>query len=213
MKERKESLKSTIYGKIYDGIIKGEFKAGDILTENELTALYGCSKTPIREALVELCSQHIMKNIPRYGYEVVRLSAFDIKIILDYRLILEGGNLDLVVKSLNPDKIAKLKELDSICQENRKDMWSHWESNVNFHLYLMELGQNPYSFNQLKIAMNILKRGYAQFYWDKWRSDFTPSDLWYHSFLIEALEESGDAREVKKALALDLKDFPGMDGI
>lgn len=51
----KDSLKNQIYNAILNGILSGEFKSGQILTERELVERYGCSKAPVREALITLC--------------------------------------------------------------------------------------------------------------------------------------------------------------
>ena len=65
----KESLKNQIYNAILNGILSGEFKPEQILTERELVDKYGCSKAPVREALITLCNDDILRSFPRYGYE------------------------------------------------------------------------------------------------------------------------------------------------
>lgn len=87
------TLKDTIYQKIMNGILSLEYKPNDILTERELIEKYGCSKSPVRDALVTLCNEHVLISHPRYGYEVVRLTQEDVKYILEYRLLLESALL------------------------------------------------------------------------------------------------------------------------
>ena len=57
-----------------EGIFSGEYKPNQILNEKELVEKYGCSKSPIRDALITLCNEGVLRNIPRYGYEVIRLT-------------------------------------------------------------------------------------------------------------------------------------------
>ena len=68
------SLKDTIYKAILQDILSYEYKPNDILNEKALVEKYGCSKSPVREALLELCADNILRSIPRYGYEVIRVT-------------------------------------------------------------------------------------------------------------------------------------------
>ena len=74
MKKEKQSLKSIVYQETLDGIIRGEYKAGQIINEQELVQKFGYSKSPIREALIALCNDEILRSIPRYGYEIIRFT-------------------------------------------------------------------------------------------------------------------------------------------
>ena len=76
-----------------EDIYAGVHKPGDILNEGTLVAKYQCSKSPVREALIALCENHVLRNIPRSGYEVTRLTMEDIREMLEFRYCLEGGTL------------------------------------------------------------------------------------------------------------------------
>lgn len=43
-----QTLKQRVYNEVIDSIVRGQFKAGQILTEQELVARYGVSKSPVR---------------------------------------------------------------------------------------------------------------------------------------------------------------------
>ena len=64
-----KSLKDQVYESILEDIFQGNVSPGDILNEKALLEKYHCSKSPVREALMALCADGILKNIPRYGYE------------------------------------------------------------------------------------------------------------------------------------------------
>ena len=68
------SLKDSIYKAIMQDILSYEYKPNDILNEKALVEKYGCSKSPVREALLELCADNVLRSIPRYGYEVIRVT-------------------------------------------------------------------------------------------------------------------------------------------
>ena len=77
MKKQQESLKNMVYQAILNGIFTDEYKPNQIINEQELVQKFGCSKTPIREALVTLCNEGILRSFPRFGYQVVSVSRED----------------------------------------------------------------------------------------------------------------------------------------
>lgn len=202
----KQSLKNIVYNSILDGIFSDEYKPGQIINEGELIKKFGYSKSPIREALIALCSDGIIHNIPRLGYEVVRLTRDHIEEILEYRLILEGDYLKKCYKKISPSQIMLLEEINKTCNTATDDIWTHWEANTNFHLKLLSFAGNKYAYQQLDKSMNILKRGYAQFYWATWDVTRTPDDVLHHAQIIENIRN----KNIERALIClneDLMDF------
>ncbi|MFI3226835.1 MAG: GntR family transcriptional regulator [Clostridia bacterium] len=206
MKKQKLSLKTIVYKEVLDCIIRGEFKANQILNEKELIDRFGYSKSPIREALISLCNEGVLNNIPRYGYEVVRLTSKEVSQILEYRLILEGGLLRKGYSNITDKQIEELRKLDELCQASVDDMWLHWEYNANFHLALLKTCENHYACDQLRKSLDILKRAYAQFYIDKWDGEYNPSDMKYHNNILECIKNR-DIEGCIATLELDLADF------
>lgn len=206
MKKKESSLKATVYNETLDGIIKGEYKANQIINEQELVDKFGFSKSPVREALVSLCNDGILRNIPRYGYEVIRLTNKDVNQILQFRFILESGLLQNCYRQITDAQIENLYRLDDLCNESVDDMWVHWEHNVDFHLALASCLDNTYAHQELKRSMDILKRAYAQFYWDKWDTQYNPIDMRYHRDILSCIIAKDIEGAVEK-LKLDLEDF------
>lgn len=98
---KKENLKSKVYDDILRSIIKGEYAAEEIISEGMLIEKYNVSKSPVREALVQLCSENVLKNIPRRGYMVARLTRSDIDDILSYRTAFESGMLRQIIEEIS----------------------------------------------------------------------------------------------------------------
>lgn len=65
------TIKEDIHNKILADITSGHYKQNEIITEASLTAKYHVSKSPVREALIELCKEQILQSLPRLGYQVV----------------------------------------------------------------------------------------------------------------------------------------------
>lgn len=205
---KKESLKEQVYHSILDGIIRDEYKSREIISEKALMEKYKMSKSPVREALIALCSEGVLRSIPRCGYEVIRITGEDVEAILGFRSILEKGCMAQCYQTLTKGQLQSLREYNALCcdENTSSDLWSHWDFNQQFHLKLISYANNPYAYNELQKSMEILKRAYAQFYWDKWNRNIVSSDIRSHETLIGYLEMK-DIENAMACLDRDLKDF------
>lgn len=206
MTKSKDSLKNQIYNAILDSIFSGEFKPGQILNEKELVEKFGCSKAPVREALIALCSDNVLRSFPRYGYEIIRLTSEEIEDIQNYRLILETGSLKNCCQNLTRLQLNELRQIADRCLTPETTVWEHWEANTEFHLTLLSFAHNRYACEQLARSMAILKRAYAQFYWHTWNQSVPSVDVQHHYPIIESLEKK-DTDQAIKLLEEDLRDF------
>lgn len=199
------SLKEKVYQDIIDSIVKGEFKGGQILNEQELVKRYNVSKSPVREALIVLSSQGILTNIPRCGYQVFSFTLQNVSNIMEFRAILEDYLLCQSIGSLQPQHLQQLGKLIPHPSQQR-DVWQHWDMNAQFHLKLASYAQNDYIYQQLQQAMAFLKLAYAQFYWSQWSCTSIPDDLAHHQCILECLK-SQNLLLARQCLKEDLANF------
>ena len=206
------SLKETIYNSVLEDIIALEYRPGEILNEKNLIEKYNCSKSPVREALLALCADNVLRNIPRYGYEVVRLTMEDIHEMIQFRYILESGMLKLRLNRFTPAQIERLESIDALCTESAGDLMKHWELNTQFHRKLMGYCGNSFAVEELDRCMNRLKRAYAQCHWGKEEDPVDHMDTRNHVRLLECIR-SRDQEGALAALRDDLNDFGGLERI
>ena len=202
-----DSLKDTIYKAILQDILSYEYKPNDILNEKVLVEKYGCSKSPVREALLELCTENVVRSIPRCGYEVIRVTRDDVREMLQYRYILERGLLMTHLGAFSDAQIERLAAIDEKCSK-AEDMWEHWAYNTEFHLKMALFCGNSYAAESLQRCMDRLKRAYAQFYWDDPEGVHFSKDTRNHEAVLAALR-SRDGEALTAALAEDMNDFGG----
>ena len=168
---RNGSMKDVIYQQINDSIHNGNYTAGSIINEKSLIKEFAVSKSPVREALLELCYDGVLRSIPRYGYEVVRLTREDEKNTREFRIALESGSLDLYWDRISSQDIeALLKKLQEDKTEDITPL-EQWRNNVQFHLGLNFCLRNEFSYRKLEEALQIQTRAYNQFYMDQWHRD------------------------------------------
>ena len=86
----KKAKGAHVYDLIRRAITRGRFVPGQRLSERELAAQYGVSRTPIREAFRHLIQEGLVVYEPHRGYRIVILSEDLARQILAVREPLEG---------------------------------------------------------------------------------------------------------------------------
>lgn len=74
------------------------------------------SRTPIREALLQLSAQGLVKIIPRSGIYVARLSLPELVAMFELLAELEGVCAKMAARRMNRDEVAELKAAHEGCQ-------------------------------------------------------------------------------------------------
>lgn len=84
---------SQIYGFIRDAIVGMELLPGQMISETALAEQFGVSRTPVREALIQLCNIGFVDVLPQRGTYVSR---FSMEKILQARFIREALEVSVV---------------------------------------------------------------------------------------------------------------------
>lgn len=126
-------------------ILEGEFPGGYQLRQDALANDLGVSRIPIREALVQLESEGLVKIVAHRGAVVSELSVDEIEELFALRALLEPRLLRLSVPHLTPEDFAAL---DRILAEYGAEMdsrdASRWgELNSALHMRLYERANQP----------------------------------------------------------------------
>lgn len=199
------SLKRQIYDQMLNEILIGTYQPEVPFTEKELVEKYNVSKSPIREALIELCTEGVLRSIPRYGYEVIRIADRDIKEAKEYRMIVECGSLDRYWDQIPLERVERI--LQSLEREPEEmDLLAHWNRNSQFHLDLVSCYNNGYLYKALEASLRLMTRAYAQFQWDKWRQTKFVGNARNHRDVLGFIQE-GDKSSALKTLQADIEGF------
>ena len=202
--ERK-TLKEIVYDEMLKSIISGQYVAGQVLNEQTLIDQFGYSKSPIREALIMLCNEGVLRNIPRYGYEVVQFTSNDINEIMLYRRILECGLLQNCFYNISSKQLEQLRAAQNSSHPLAAGTASRWESNQAFHMLLASFADNDYAYKQLLSTMKILRIAYAQKNWSFLESD-NRNGIDPHDEIIDGIATKNLAK-AENALRNDLSLF------
>ena len=205
----KESLRDKVYNKIFQDIVQGVYKQNDILNEKKLIEEFGVSKSPVREALMQLCNEGVLISHPRYGYEVVRIDEREIYDIIRFRIILETANLRDIFPKLTKKDIDEIERytIEECCDDSQDlTTFQHWDLNGKFHLKLMSYGDNAYATKEIARCIHTMSRAYAQKYWERLGRILIKMGCDGHLSVVKRLRE-GNLEEAVNLLSKDISSF------
>ncbi|HTN98462.1 MAG TPA: GntR family transcriptional regulator, partial [Nordella sp.] len=102
------TIASAVVDALRRRILDGEFAAGAQLRQDSLAKEFGVSRIPIREALLQLDAEGLVKILPHRGAVVSELSVAEIKELFDLRALLEPRLLRLSAPHLTEKDYAEL---------------------------------------------------------------------------------------------------------
>jgi DNA-binding GntR family transcriptional regulator len=111
MEKRFSQIWEYIADDLKETITHGELKPGQRLKIEEITARYGVSNTPVREAFRYLASQGFVQNIPRKKVIVKEVTLRDIENIYAIHTVLEGLAAKLTAQNCNEKELNKLEKV------------------------------------------------------------------------------------------------------
>jgi DNA-binding GntR family transcriptional regulator len=126
---RPEPLRASVYRRVVRLMTDGELEPGQTLTEAGLSKALGVSRTPVREALLQLEAEGVLQSTPARGFTVRELSATEAAELFPILSTLES----LAVRSTRtPIDINRLRQLDE--QLSRADdPITRWKLDTAFH--------------------------------------------------------------------------------
>ena len=136
--------------RIEERIVVGDYAPGARLDEMELAKTFGVSRTPIREALIQLASAGFVENRPRRGSVVAELSPERLREMFDVMAELEAVCARLAATRSGDGDQAALGEAHRACEQalRANDPDAYYRFNEKFHLALYAASHNRFLAEQ-----------------------------------------------------------------
>lgn len=156
--EELKPLRDKIASSIRDSIIEGRIKPGERLMEPDVAKTLGVSRTPLREAFLQLESEGFLKVNPRKGALVTETSPGDAEETYIIKGALEAVAARLAADSINDEQIEELislnKKMEAIAQSKDKDYKTFLELNSVFHQKIYECSGNAKLIKMINTLRN-----------------------------------------------------------
>jgi DNA-binding GntR family transcriptional regulator len=166
-----------------DRILTGRLRPGDRLDLDQLTTEFGISRTPIREALLELSYEGLVAITPRSGMAVVGITPDDAVDNFAILAALAGKGAQMATERMGAAELAELERLagaidgsDDVVGANRR-----------FHRAVNHAARSPRLLVYLRQAIRVVPGNYFDLFPEQEHRSKQE-----HTALLEAMA-AGDA--------------------
>lgn len=126
---RPEPLRASVYRRMVRLMTEGELEPGQTITEAGLSKTLGVSRTPVREALLQLEAEGVLQSTPARGFTVRELSTQEAAELYPILSTLEA----LAVRTTpDPIDVKRLNEIDAQLAA-ADDPIERWKLDTAFH--------------------------------------------------------------------------------
>jgi DNA-binding GntR family transcriptional regulator len=148
MKNRSASLRE----EIEELIAIGQLPPGHHLDETELATRFGVSRTPIREALIQLASMGIIVIRPRRGAQVATISPQQLVEMFEVMAEFEAMCGRMAARRMSKQEQADLQAAHNACKDARdaEDPDEYFYKNEVFHGLIYSGSHNDFLAEQAK---------------------------------------------------------------
>lgn len=131
-------------------ILSGEIAAGEPLRQSALAEALNVSRIPVREALLQLEAEGLVKFEAHKGATATELSVDQVTELFELRALIETDLLAKAIPNLDDEMLAQaqgyLDELEAAFQQ--EDAVSSWsELNTKFHTCLYQAADRPHTMD------------------------------------------------------------------
>ena len=190
-----KSLKEQVYEYLREQMRSGLLLPGSVIDMEETSKKLGVSKTPLRDALLQLEMEGFVSILPRRKVIVNVLSLQDIKNMYEIIGALESEALLSALDRLQDSDIRHLDALNREMKEaiDKDDFDLYYEKNLRFHDVFLGRSGNE---NLVKIVNTLKKRLYDFPRQQGFVKEWEQASIGEHGQLVELIRRKARAEAV-----------------
>jgi DNA-binding GntR family transcriptional regulator len=179
-----------------DSILHGQLRPGEVHNEKTLAKDLGISRTPVREALLELSAQGLVTFLPRKGVMIKHFARKDVEEIFELRKVIELAAIEKVAKAYPACDLSKLKKHieDQKKAALKKNYTAFMKADRSFHATLCELANNQRLVQILENVRDLVHFMGMQGLNTKGRAEVVIRE---HERVLEAVADGGPVKARK----------------
>lgn len=154
----RQTNRRDIYLKLRQMVLTLELAPGAALSENELAAALGVSRTPVRESLIMLAQEGLVLVFPKIGSFVSRVDPAQVADAQFLREAVELASLDALPAGLDPEVVAELRGNLAAQRREGLDLEDFFALDEAFHQGLMKLSGHANVWTTVAAAKGHLDR-------------------------------------------------------
>ncbi|MFC3962486.1 GntR family transcriptional regulator [Nocardia jiangsuensis] len=182
-----------------DRILTGAMAPGSRIDLDAITEEFATSRTPVREALLELSFEGLVRVAPRSGITVIGIGADDVRDSFTLLGVLTGQAAAWAAERSTDAELARLRELAAAVAARSGDD-GIGEANWKFHQAIHRAAHSPRLLTQIKQASRVVPTNFLRLF-----PDHEKHSLHEHDELLDALEarDADAARRIAERHVLE----------
>jgi DNA-binding GntR family transcriptional regulator len=158
-----QSFAPRIYELLMNEIVTGKLREGERIVESELAKAYGISRPPVREALMMLELDGLIKLIPYKGFEVTTITGRDARESLEMKGLIEGYAARACALRKETELVDRIGRVLDTMERRVADgnLQGILEENFNFHLLIVKSARNEKLLRFYESLTISIRRFYA----------------------------------------------------
>lgn len=189
------TLKEQVYTYLKQAIMNGELKSGEVYSEQMFATNLNISRTPVREAILQLQQEGLLDIYPSRGIMIKPMSLEELKKIFQVRIAIEGYSAMYLARNIQQKEaqtvLAKLEEclhLEST-SNTRENSYEFMKADVEFHFGLINYTNNEHF---VRIIENLRSR-IERIIFKSLQKDFRMADaLQEHEELLQFIKQGDE---------------------
>lgn len=134
--DRPDTLSQKAYDILRQAIRSGALVQNTLYSEGELARSMGISRTPVREALIELARERMIDIVPQRGFRLRELNAAERQEVFELRRVLESYIVRKLARQATAEQIARLRAVVRQQEEVIGDEIEFLTLDEQFHLLM-----------------------------------------------------------------------------
>lgn len=197
-----KSARQTAYDYLKSVIVSGELAPGEIINDVVIAELCGTSRTPVREAVIQLERMGLVDAPPRRRPSVAPSSGDDIEQILSPLGALQTVAARLATPHATPEDVARMEEFNrQLLDAADADNWPAAAiADMEFHGVLVARTNNRFLASEVNNLQTLFTRANALYMRNRGPNQTSSIE---HELIIEGVR----ARDAERAASATAKNF------
>ena len=180
-------LRTQVYEYLRNELKAENLKPGMFVSMNQIMKNLNISRTPLRDALLQLQNEGFVTFLPQRGIRINKLTQQDIEDLYEMLGALDSRALLSVYPKMGSSEIEKMQKLNQEMLENisGSKFNRYWDLNSEFHNVYLNLSSNLPILRQI----NIIRQRLFEFGKKDWSRKMREMNHTEHLTMIELIEK------------------------
>ena len=189
------NLSTKAYYILEELLVTLKLEPAKIYSEKELMELSGISRTPLREALLRLSNESMIRIIPRRGIEITDINMVDQLAMLETRRVLDTLLIQRATKYATPFEKEKILSLKKQMQDavGKDEVDGYLRADEELDHFIFKIARNEFAA-QAAIPLHVKSRRF--WYYFKGSEDMYSCSI-LHTKMIDAIVANEEAEAIR----------------